>query len=100
MSRALENDETNVKPRFSTTSWNDKPKVPTMKNAQQKVKSHILVLRRNTMISRKEKFDSESRGPFLGSCARINSSSFAVSHLACGGTVVLVSTWEHDMELS
>jgi hypothetical protein len=60
--------------------------VPTVKNAQQKVNSHVLMSFRTSRISLQLKFASLDRGEFLGKRASMNAFSSAVSHFACGGT--------------
>ena len=60
--------------------------MPTVKVAQQSVKSHILMSFNEVMISRKLKFFSESRGALIGNLACTNAFSFSVSHFAVGGT--------------
>jgi hypothetical protein len=67
--------------------------VPTVKKAQQRVKSHIFISFRERIISRKLKFDSDSRGALLGSRAWMKAFSFSVSHFAVGGT-------EHGVSLN
>ena len=61
--------------------------MPTVKVAQQNVKSHILTSFNDVIISRKLKFFSESRGALIGNLACTNAFSFSVSHFAVGGTI-------------
>ena len=60
--------------------------MPTVKVAQQNVKSHILTSFNDAIISRKLKFFSEPRGALIGNLACTNAFSLSVSHFAVGGT--------------
>lgn len=57
-----------------------------MKNAQQRVKSHVLGSFITSMISRQLKFASLDNGELRGNRAWMNAFSSSVSHFACGGT--------------